>query len=25
VWGSSADDVWIVGDDMTILHGSMPK
>ena len=24
VWGSSANDVWIVGDDMTILHGSMP-
>jgi hypothetical protein len=24
VWGSSANDVWIVGDEMTILHGSMP-
>ncbi len=24
VWGSSASDVWIVGDDMTILHGAMP-
>jgi hypothetical protein len=24
VWGSGPDDVWIVGDEMTILHGKLP-